>query len=168
MMELQDIWNDGNLPTELKMKLVKIMIWSVLLYGLEGWTLTKADENRVLAAEICLGRRMMNISWKEKRLYRSILEELGVKRQLLGEIVNRMLTYLGHILRGSGSALTLQIIEGKVEGKRKAGRQKKQWYDNIKEWTGLSLAQAKRLAQNRTTCKEEIRRCVKLVDNRQY
>ena len=52
-----------------------------------------------------------------------------------------------HILRGSGSTLTLQIIEGKVEGKRRSrGRQKKQWYDNTKDWTGLSLVQAKRLA----------------------
>ena len=72
----------------------------VLLYGLEGWSLTKADENRMLAAEMWFRRRMMNISWKEKRSNRSILEELGMKRQLLGEVVNRKLAYLGHILRG--------------------------------------------------------------------
>jgi len=52
MIELQDIWNDRNLSAELKMKLVKILVWSVLLYGLEGWTMTKADEHRVLAAEM--------------------------------------------------------------------------------------------------------------------
>ena len=76
MMELQDLWNDRNLSTVLKMKLVKILVWSVLLYGLEGWTMTKADENRVLAAEMWFWRRMMNISWKEKRTNRSILEKL--------------------------------------------------------------------------------------------
>jgi len=110
---------------------------------------------------------MLNISWKEKRTNKSILEGLGVKRQLLGELVNRKLTYLGHILRGSGSALTLQMIEGKVEGERKRGRPRKQWFDNIKEWTGLKLVQAKRLAQSRTAWKKETRRCVQLVANRQ-
>ncbi|XP_072046467.1 uncharacterized protein [Amphiura filiformis] len=168
MIELQDLWNDRNLPTELKMKLIKILVWSVLLYGLEGWTMTKADENRVLAAEMWFWRRMLNISWKEKRTNRSILEELGMKRQLLGELVTvtRKLTYLGDILRGSGSALTLQIIEGKVEGRSWRGRQKKQWFDNIKEWTGMNLVQAKRLAQNRTAWKE-IWRCSQMVANRQ-
>ena len=102
-----------------------------------------------------------------KRLNKSILEKLGVKRQLLGELVKRKLTYLGHILRGSGSALTLQIIEGKVEGKRKRGRQKKQWMDNIREWTGLNLVQAKRRAQDRTAWRKEIMRCVRMVANRQ-
>ena len=72
----------------------------------------------MLAAEMWFWRRMLNISWKERRTNRSILEELGVKRQLLGELVTRKLTYLGHILRGSGSALTLQIIEGKVKGEK--------------------------------------------------
>ena len=51
------------------------------------------------------------------------------------------LAYFGHIMRGSGSPLTLQIVEGMVEGKRKRGRQKKQWFDNIREWTGLSYTQ---------------------------
>ena len=73
--------------------------------------------------------------------------------------MNRKISYLGHTLRGSGSALTLQIIEGKVEGKRKRGRQRKQWYDNIREWTGLDLVQAKRLAQDRTAWKKMTRRC---------
>ncbi|XP_072021391.1 uncharacterized protein [Amphiura filiformis] len=67
MIELQDLWNDRNLPTELKMKLIKILVWSVLLYGLEGWTMTKADERPKLAAEMWFWRRMLNISWKEKQ-----------------------------------------------------------------------------------------------------
>ena len=67
------------------MKLVKILVWSVLLYGLEGCNQTKADENWMLAAEMWFWRRMMNISWKEKGSNRSILEEFGMKRQLLGE-----------------------------------------------------------------------------------
>ncbi len=104
--------------------MVKILVW--LLYGLEGWTLTKADENRVLAAEMWFWRRLLNISWKDKRTNRSILEELGVQTQLLGELVKRKLAYFGHIRRASDSTSALQIIEGKAEGRRGRGRQKKQ------------------------------------------
>ncbi len=107
------------------MKLVKILVWSVHFYALEGWILTKADEKRVLAAEMWFWRRLLNISWKDKRTNRSILEELAVQRQLLEELVKRKLTYFGHIIRGSGSILALQIIEGKVEGRSRRGRQNK-------------------------------------------
>ncbi len=156
MIKLQDLWKDRNLTTALKMKLVKILVWSVLLNGLEGWTLTKANENRVLAAENCVWR-LLNITWKDKRTNRCILEELGVQRHLLVEPVKRKLTYFGHIMSGSGSTLALQIIERKVEGRRRRGHQKKQWFDNIREWTGLSLVEAKRLAHNRPVWKKIIR-----------
>ena len=69
------------------------------------------------------------------------MSELDTERQLLGKVVILKLGYFGHILRGSGSPLTLGIIEGKVEGKRKRGRQKKNWFDNIREWTGFNYVQ---------------------------
>ena len=106
----------------LKMKLVKTLVWSALVYGAESWTLCKADESRILACEMWFWRRMLNISmisWKQNGINASILCELDTERQLLGKIINLKLGYFGHILRGNGSTLTLGIIEGKVEGKRK-------------------------------------------------
>ena len=150
MIDLQVLWNDRNLSMPLKMKLVKTLVWSALIYGAESWTLCKADESRIMAAEMWFWRRMLNISWKQKRTNASILCELNTERQLLGKIISLKLGYFGHILRGSGSPLTLGIIEGKVEGKRKRDRQKKNWFDNIREWTGFNYVQAKRAAQDRT------------------
>jgi hypothetical protein len=167
MIELQDLWNDKSLSIQLKVKIVKTLVWSALIYGAEAWTLCKSDENRILAAEMWLWRRLLKISWKEKRTNASVLSELMVKRELLGKIVTLKMGYFGHILRGSGSPLTLQIIEGKVEGKRKRGRQKKKWYDNIREWTGLSYIQAKRLAQDRRAWRGEVKKCAEVVANRQ-
>ena len=168
MIDLQELWKDKNLSLSLKVKLVKTLVWSALLYGAESWTLFKSDENRIMAAEMWFWRRMLNISWKEKKTNNSILEELNTTRQLLGKAVHLKMGYLGHILRGHGSPLTLQIIEGKMDGKRKRGRQKKKWYDNIKEWTGLTYTQAKRLAQNRVKWREKKKWCaVKMVVNRQ-
>lgn len=131
-----------------------------------NWTLCKADENRIMAAEMWLWRRMLKISLKEKRTNASILIELNTKRELLGKIVTLKMGYFGHILRGSGSQIALQIIEGKVEGKRRRGRQKKNWFDNIREWTGFSYTEAKRLAQDRTRWRTTVRRCAEVVANR--
>lgn len=153
MMQLENIWKDRNLSTPLKLQILKALIWSVLLYGAEGWTLKKADENRINAAEMWLYRRLLRVSWKEKRTNESILQELGVERQLLSLVAKAKIGYYGHIARGSGSPLALLTIEGKVEGKRRRGRQRKQWFDNIKEWTNLEINRAKRLAQDRTTWK---------------
>lgn len=160
MIELQDLWNDRNITTDLKVRLVKVLVWSALTYGAEAWTLFKSDENRIMAAEMWIWRRMLKVSWKEKRSNTSILSELDVKRELLRKIMTLKLAYFGHIIRGSGSPLTLQIIEGTIEGKRKRGRQKKQWYDNIREWTGLSYVKAKRSAQDRTAWRSIIKRAV--------
>ena len=107
MIELQDLWNDRNLSIQLKMRLVRTLVWSALVYGAEAWTLCKADENRILAAEMWLWRRMLKISWKEKRTNASILSELNIKRELLGKIVTLKMSYFGHILRGSGSQIAL-------------------------------------------------------------
>ena len=119
MVELYEIWNDKNITICLKMKLVKTLVWSALLYGAESWTLLKADENRIMAAEMWFWRRMLNISWKEKRTNRSILAELKTKRELFGKVVTLKLGYMGHIPRGSGSPLAALIIE-REEEERKA------------------------------------------------
>ena len=167
MVDLHDVWNDKNIRKDLKMKLVRTLVWSALLYGAESWTLRKADENRIMAAEMWFWRRMLNISWKDKRTNDSILQELNTSRELLGKVVSLKTGYFGHVLRGSGSPLAAQIIEGYVEGSRKRGRQKKQWFDNIKEWTGLTYREAKRLAQDRRAWRAETKRAACMVANRQ-
>ena len=73
MIDLQVLWNDRNLSNHLKMKLVKTLVWSALVYGAESWTLCKADENRIMAAEMWFWRRMLGINWKQKRTNASIL-----------------------------------------------------------------------------------------------
>ena len=78
MIELQNLWNDKNQTTDFRVKLVKALVWSTLIYGAETWILYKSDENRIMAAEMWMWRRLLNVSWKEKRTSESILSELGV------------------------------------------------------------------------------------------
>ena len=146
---------------------LKTLVWSAFVYGAVAWTLCRAHENRIMAAEMWFWRHLIKTSWKEKRTNASVLNELGVKTELLRKIMTLKIGYLDHILRGSGCPLTLQIIEGMIDGKRRRGRQKKQWFDNIREWSGMSYTQAKHLAQNRKAWRNQTKRCADVVANRQ-
>ena len=86
MVQLNNVWKDRSIPNQLKMFLLKCLVWPVIMYGCEAWTLKKDEENRLNAAEMWLYRRLLNVSWKDKRTNESILEELSTKRILLQEM----------------------------------------------------------------------------------
>ena len=117
MLDLVSIWKDRGIRKELKMKLVRALVWTVLTYGAEGWTLLKADENRIQAAEMRIYRRMLRISWKERRTNDSVMLELNTTRQLLGLVLRRKLSFLGHTHREGGCQLVKTVIQGKVPEK---------------------------------------------------
>ena len=101
-----------------------------------------------------LWRRMLRISWMEKRTDNSILQELEIKRELLGHVRKRKLTYYGHLCRDHGCQLTKTVVEGYVEGRRRRGRPRKQYIDNIKQWTQLTTSQCVRAAEDRSRWKQ--------------
>ena len=82
-LDLVPIWKDRGINQDLKMKLVQSLVWTVLTYGAEGWTMTKANEKRSASAELCIYRRMLRVCWTEHRTQESILRELNTTRQLL-------------------------------------------------------------------------------------
>ena len=96
MLELVPIWKDRGMRQDLKVKLVRALVWTVLTYGAEGWTLWKADEKRIQAAEMWIYRRMLRISWKERRTNERVMLQLNTTRQPLGFVLHRKLSYLGH------------------------------------------------------------------------
>ena len=122
MCELTTLWKDRSIPVALKMRLVKTLVWTVLSYGAEAWTLKVRDERKITSMEMWLWRRMLRISWMEKRTDNSILQELEIKRELLGHVRKRKLTYYGHLCRDHGCQLTKTVVEGYVEGRRRRGR----------------------------------------------
>eukprot|EP00117_Sycon_ciliatum_P017917 scpid39254/ scgid16723/ Retrovirus-related Pol polyprotein LINE-1; Long interspersed element-1; Reverse transcriptase; Endonuclease len=151
MLQLIDIWKDHNISRQLKIRIMHALVWSVLLYeyGAESWTLRKTDERRIQAAEMWCYRRLLRVSWMEKRTNDSILVELGVQRQLLARVKIRKLTYFGHTCRPSGCELVRDVMFGVVDGKRKRGRPKISFADNIVSWTGMSLHENCQLASDR-------------------
>ena len=154
MCELTTLWKDRFIPVALKMRLVKTLVWTVLSYGAEAWTLKVRDERKITSMEMWLWRRMLRISWMEKRTDNSILQELEIKRELLGHVRKRKLTYYGHLCRDHGCQLTKTVVEGYVEGRRRRGRPRKQYIDNIKQWTQLTTSQCVRAAEDRSRWKQ--------------
>ena len=129
---------------ELKKKIVKTVVWPVALYGCETWTLTKEECSRLEAFEMWVWRRIQKVSWKDKKSNENVLEEMGESRCLLETIRKRKKSWIGHVLRGEG--LLREVMEGRMEGKRKRGRPRMGMIDDLK---GLSYENMKRRAQDR-------------------
>ena len=102
MLDLVPVWKHRGINKDLTMKLGRSLVWTVLTYGPEGWTLKKANEKRIESAELWIYRRMLRVSWTEHRTDESILPELNTTIQLLGYAVRCKLSYFGHTIRDGG------------------------------------------------------------------
>ena len=141
--------DDGSKPEVLS------LVISIFMYACESWTLTAELEKRTQAFEMRCYRRLLNMSYKDhvtnEEVCRKIQAAIGEYDELLTLVKKRKLKWFGHVSRSSGLAKT--ILQGTVKGKRKRGRQKKRWEDNIKEWTGMDFASSTRAAENRSRWK---------------
>ena len=118
--------------------MVKCYVWSVLLYGVEAWTLKVSTMNRLEAFEMWIHRRILRIAWTDKVSNSEVLRRAKTERELLRCIKVRKLSYLGHVMRGERFNLLRLIIEGKIEGRRGVGRRQMSWLRNIRDWTGTN------------------------------
>ena len=115
-----------------KIRVLKGYVWSTLLYGCECWTITKDNENKLEAAEMWFLRRLLRISWKEKKSNEVVLKEAGVGRSLIRTIRKRQMQFLGHLNRHKG--LEHLALTGKLEGKRGRGRPRATYLENLNRW----------------------------------
>ena len=156
LTKLKPIWRDNNISLGSKVKLMRSLVISIFLYACESWTLTAELEKRTQAFEMRCYRRLLNISYKDhvtnEEVRRKIQAAIGEHDELLTLVKKRKLRWFGHVSRWS-SGLAKTILQGTVKGKRKRGRQKKRWEDNIKEWTEMDFASSTRAAENRSRWK---------------
>ena len=109
----------------------------------------KEDEKRIQAMEMWLYRRMLKISWTEKKTNEEVLEMANSDREILGNIKSRQLRFVGHILRSSG--IEEKIIEGKIERKKRRGRPRRNYMDDIKKNVGEdNIRRLKNIAEDRS------------------
>ena len=164
MVDLKNIWKDKDLSYSLKIKIMKVLVWTVMSYGAEGWTLRSDERKRILAAEMWCYKRLLNVTHKDRRTNVSILEELNVERELYGIIVKRKMSYFGHMSRKKNLNLTKTIVQGKPEGKRGKGRPRISYVDNIKQWTELSTQGAFQATQDREAWRKKTRKAVQAAN----
>ena len=119
---------DITLPT--KVYLVKAMVFPVVMYGCESWTVKKAEHHRIHAFELWCWRRLLRVPWTEKRSNQWILEEIGPEYSLEGLMLKLKLQYFGHLMRRTDS-FEKTLMLGKIEGRMRRGRQRMRWLDGI-------------------------------------
>ena len=122
------------------------LVTSIFLYACESWTLTAELPRRIQAMEMRCYRKILRISYKDyvtnEEVRAKIQQAIGPHEDLLTIIKRCKLQWYGHVSRSSGLAKT--ILQGTVKGRRRQGRQRKRWEDNIREWTGQEFAKSQR------------------------
>ena len=120
-----------------KFHLVKAMVFPVVMYGCESWTIKKAECGRTDAFELWCWRRLLRVPWTEIRSNQSILKEISPEYSFEGQML--MFQYFGHMMQRTDS-LEKTLMLGKIEGRRRRGRQRMRWLDSITDWMDMSLS----------------------------
>ena len=149
---LKIIWNDKDIRLKYKLKLMDSLVNSIFLYACETWTLTAELEKRILAFEMKNIRKLLGITYLDRVTNQEIIDRISSSltspfTDILTTVKRRKLKWYGHVTRGDGLAKI--ILQGNVEGKRSRGRPKKQWIDNIKEWTGKGFNELNEIVYDR-------------------
>ena len=147
MTNLDSILKSRDIILPTKVLLVKGMVFPVVMYGCESWTIKKAEHQRTDAFELWCWKRLLRVSWSVRRSNQSILKEVSHEHSLEGLMLNLKLQYFGHLMQRTDSFEKILMLE-KIEGRRR-GRQRIKWLDGVTGSMDMSLSELRELVKDR-------------------